>query len=88
MYEEAEKQHLRFLKHKHPDCIPIYFVKHKDASASLKDPTTSLYFFIHLAFCSRKILKYSRQCIVCINRLKRKDFFSFVYMLKKKRRSM
>jgi len=42
MHEEAEKQHLRFLKHKHPDCIPIYFIKHKEASASLKDPTTSL----------------------------------------------
>ena len=53
--EEAEKQHMRLLRIKHPDCVPIVFAKHKEAAKNLPEPANSMYCFSFSECFSRRI---------------------------------
>ena len=55
--EEAEKQHMRSLRLKHPDCVPVVFAKHKEAAKNLPEPSNSLYRSLSPSMLFKKDLK-------------------------------
>jgi hypothetical protein len=57
LLDNKAEQEMRTLRHKHPDCIPVYFSKHKAAPKSLKEPTIPLYFLSYHSMLFKKDLK-------------------------------
>ena len=41
--DEETEDHMKQLIKNHPDCVPVYFAKHKEASKELKHPSQPLY---------------------------------------------
>jgi hypothetical protein len=44
LHKNQIHEKISLAKRNHPDCVVVYFVRHKEAPAELPRPTTPLYF--------------------------------------------
>jgi len=56
-------------KKNNPDCVVVYFVKHKNAPNTLKKATNPMYHSsYYLVFYSKEKRKYSKSCMPYISK--------------------